>query len=50
MSGAVAIGVLQSTVQIHHFFVDGVIWKLKNPRISAALNTSLDELIDRTPT
>lgn len=41
---AVSTGVMQSTVQIHHFFVDGVIWKLKNPRIRAALNTSIDEL------
>lgn len=41
---AVSTGVMQATVQIHHFFVDGVIWKLKNPRIRAALNTSIDEL------
>ena len=45
VSIGVATGVLQSTVQIHHFFVDGVIWKLRNPRIRQALNTSLDELI-----
>jgi hypothetical protein len=32
-----ATAVVLSAVQIHHFFVDGVIWKLKNPKISSPL-------------
>ncbi len=28
-------------VQIHHFFVDGVIWKLRNPRVSSSLVKAL---------
>src|SRR5690606_18292225 len=32
-----ATGVIIAGVQIHHFIVDGVIWKLRNPRVSAAL-------------
>ncbi|HEX7901547.1 MAG TPA: hypothetical protein VF950_27555 [Planctomycetota bacterium] len=27
--------ILGAAVQIHHFFVDGVIWKLRNPRVDA---------------
>ena len=34
---ASAVPVLFAAVQIHHFFIDGVIWKLRNPRVSAAL-------------
>ena len=32
-----ATGVLIAAVQIHHFVVDGVIWKLRNPKVAAAL-------------
>lgn len=32
-----AAAVLISGVQIHHFFVDGVIWKLRNPRVANPL-------------
>jgi cyclophilin family peptidyl-prolyl cis-trans isomerase len=32
-------GVTIASVQIHHFFVDGVIWKLKSPTIFKALTT-----------
>lgn len=31
------VPVLGAAVQIHHFFVDGVIWKLRNPRVDALL-------------
>jgi len=34
---ALATGVLTAAVQIHHFFVDGVIWKLRNPRVANPL-------------
>jgi hypothetical protein len=32
-----ATGVLVAAGQIHHFFVDGVIWKLRNPRVASPL-------------
>lgn len=32
-----ATGVLIAAVQIHHFIVDGVIWKLRNPKVAALL-------------
>lgn len=44
----VATAVFITTVQIHHFFVDGVIWKLRNPKVRGALNTSVDELFGRS--
>jgi hypothetical protein len=31
--------------QIHHFFVDGVIWKLRNPNVASPLLVSLGDLI-----
>lgn len=34
-----------AAIQIHHFFVDGVIWKLKNPRVLSPLLVNLDELL-----
>ncbi len=39
-----AAGITVAAVQIHHFFVDGVIWKLRNPRVGQPLMTSLPEL------
>jgi hypothetical protein len=44
-----AEAVVVSAVQIHHFFVDGVIWKLRNPKVSAPLMVSLEELIHSRP-
>jgi hypothetical protein len=32
-------------VQIHHFFVDGVIWKLKNPKVSSPLLVNIEQLV-----
>ena len=37
-----------AAIQIHHFFVDGVIWKLKNPRVLSPLLVNLDELLHTT--
>jgi hypothetical protein len=34
-----------SAIQIHHFFVDGVIWKLKNPRVLSPLLVNIDDLL-----
>jgi hypothetical protein len=44
-----ASAVLLATVQIHHFFVDGVIWKLKNPRVSSPLLVNLRDLVAPPP-
>ena len=38
-----------SAIQIHHFFVDGVIWKLKNPRVLSPLLVNLDDLFKARP-
>jgi hypothetical protein len=44
-SAAFATGVIFAAVQIHHFFVDGVIWKLKSPAVSSPLMVNLSELV-----
>jgi hypothetical protein len=44
-----AEGVILSAIQIHHFFVDGVIWKLKNPKVSSPLLVNIPELIRGDP-
>jgi hypothetical protein len=46
---AFATAVVSSGVQIHHFFVDGVIWKLKNPQVSSPLLVNLGDIIAREP-
>jgi hypothetical protein len=40
-----ATGVFIAGVQIHHFFVDGVIWKLKRSTVASPLMGSLAELL-----
>ncbi len=42
---ALALGVLSAAVQIHHFFVDGVIWKLKRTTVASPLMGDLDDLL-----
>jgi hypothetical protein len=37
-----AAGVITAGIQIHHFFVDGVIWKLRSPSVSRRLGADLD--------
>ena len=39
-----SIAVVYSAIQIHHFFVDGVIWKLKNKTVSHPLMMTFEEL------
>ncbi len=39
-----AMAITSAAVQLHHFFVDGVIWKLKNPRVSAPLLGNLADV------
>ena len=41
---AFSTAVIFAAVQVHHFFVDGVIWKLKNPRVQSPTMTSLRDL------
>lgn len=40
-----ATGVILCGVQVHHFFVDGVIWKLKNKNVAAPLMVNLADLV-----
>ena len=35
--------VLLSAIQIHHFFVDGVIWRLREPTVRSPLSSSLSD-------
>jgi hypothetical protein len=44
-----ALGVTAAAVQIHHFFVDGVIWKLKRKTVSSPLMVNIDDLIHPAP-
>jgi hypothetical protein len=41
-----AEGVIIAAVQVHHFFVDGVIWKLKNQTVSHPLMMNIEDLIN----
>lgn len=43
---SLAAPVAIAAVQIHHFFVDGVIWKLKSPAVGPPLLAGLDELLE----
>jgi hypothetical protein len=40
-------GIVIAGVQMHHFFVDGVIWKLKNPAIGSPLMANFGTLTGR---
>jgi hypothetical protein len=40
-----AAPVVLAGVQIHHFFVDGVIWKLKNPRAASPVHASVGDYL-----
>jgi len=40
-----ASGVVLAGVQIHHFFVDGVIWKLRHASVFSPLMVSLDDML-----
>ncbi len=47
-----ALACVNAAIQIHHFFVDGVIWKIRDPRTRAMLGGNLLDLagIDRIRT
>lgn len=40
-----SIAVTSAAVQIHHFFVDGVIWKLQNRTVAHPLKMNLDDIM-----
>jgi hypothetical protein len=37
-------GIIVGGVQLHHFFIDGVIWKLKRKTVSSPLMSTLSDL------
>jgi hypothetical protein len=39
-----ATAVFTGGVQLHHFFVDGVIWRLRTPHLAEAMTASLSEV------
>ncbi len=41
------MGIIFAMVQIHHFFVDGVIWKLRSPAAFSALTVNIPEWIGK---
>jgi hypothetical protein len=44
-----SIAVVYAAIQIHHFFVDGVIWKLKNQTVSHPLTMNISEVTGSRP-
>lgn len=44
-SYAFVLAIIGAGVQVHHFFVDGVIWKLKKKTVASPLMVNLDDLI-----
>ena len=44
---AFSTAVMLAAIQIHHFFVDGVIWRLRNPASRSPLSSSLREVSGR---
>ncbi|HEY3226471.1 MAG TPA: hypothetical protein VGK61_05715 [Planctomycetota bacterium] len=49
LSPGITYPVILSAVQIHHFFVDGVIWKLKNPKVSSPLLVNIADMLRPAP-
>ena len=41
--------VVLAGVQVHHFFVDGVIWKLKSSAVSSPLLATVGDLLPPVP-
>jgi hypothetical protein len=46
---AFVLAIIAAGVQVHHFFVDGVIWKLKKKTVASPLMVNLDDLIHPHP-
>jgi hypothetical protein len=49
LGGDFATGVTIAAVQIHHFFVDGVIWKLKRKTVASPLMVNLGDMLGPRP-
>jgi hypothetical protein len=49
VDSAFATAIVLTAVQIHHFFVDGVIWKLKSQKVVSPLLVNIPELARRAP-
>jgi hypothetical protein len=47
---AFSTAVTLAAIQLHHFFVDGVIWRLRSPALGSPLSSSLAELSGRKQT
>lgn len=41
-----ATGIVVAAVQLHHFFVDGVIWKLRRKTVASPLMVNLSEMVN----
>jgi hypothetical protein len=41
-----SFAIVASAVQLHHFFVDGVIWKIRQPAVMSPLLVSIDDLLE----
>ena len=46
-SMAFSSAIVLAGLQMHHFFVDGVIWRLRNPSVRNPLSSSIPELLGR---
>lgn len=46
---AFSTAIVLAAIQLHHFFVDGVIWRLRNPGVRSPLGSSLAEVSGRMP-
>jgi hypothetical protein len=44
-----ATGVVICAVQLHHFFVDGVIWKLKRQTVASPLMVNIHDMLSAAP-
>jgi hypothetical protein len=44
---AFSTAVMLAAIQVHHFFVDGVIWRLRNPAVRSPLTSSLQAVSGR---
>jgi hypothetical protein len=45
---AFSTAVMFAAIQVHHFFVDGVIWRLRNPAARSPLSSSLRTVSGRS--
>jgi hypothetical protein len=45
----ITMGIVVVGVQVHHFFVDGVIWKLKSQHETSPLLVNVSDYIEKTP-